>query len=122
MRRKQQSISKQGGMMLLEGMIAIVIFSVGILAIVGLQAASVRQTTDAKYRVDASLSASEALGKMWVDRIDLSKFVGETDIANLPVGKRKVEVNGRMVTVTVSWLVPGETVRRSYSTISEIAI
>jgi len=52
--------------MLLEALIAILIFSMGILAMVGLQAASVKLSSDAKYRSDASLLANELIGKMWV--------------------------------------------------------
>lgn len=53
--------------MLLEGLIAILIFSLGILALVGMQATSVKQVTDAKYRSDASLLANQLLGTMWVN-------------------------------------------------------
>ncbi len=57
---------KQSGVMLLEAMISILIFSIGILAIVGLQAASVKRAGDAKYRSDASLLANQLIGQMWV--------------------------------------------------------
>lgn len=56
---------KQHGSMLLEALISVVIFSMGILAIIGLQAASVRASTDAKYRTEASFLANELVGKMW---------------------------------------------------------
>lgn len=56
----------QSGVMLLEALIAILIFSVGILALVGLQAAAVKQSTDARYRSEAALLASEIVGQMWV--------------------------------------------------------
>lgn len=52
--------------MLLEALIAILIFSLGILAIVGLQAASIKSAGDAKYRSDASLLANQLIGQMWV--------------------------------------------------------
>lgn len=52
--------------MLLEGLIAVLIFSMGILAIVGMQAAAVKASGDAKYRSDAALLANELIGKMWV--------------------------------------------------------
>lgn len=56
----------QQGSMLLEALIAILIFSLGIIAIVGLQATSIRLSSDAKYRADASLLAEQLLGQMWV--------------------------------------------------------
>lgn len=55
----------QEGSALLEGLFAILIFSMGILAIVGLQYSAVKQSTDAKFRTDASLLANELIGKMW---------------------------------------------------------
>lgn len=61
--RKQ--CNSQQGSVLLEALIAILIFSFGILAIVGLQAYSVKSTTEAKYRVDASLLADQLFGQMW---------------------------------------------------------
>jgi len=56
----------QNGFVLLEALIAILIFSMGILAIVGLQAASVQASTDARYRTEASLLANQLIGQMWV--------------------------------------------------------
>lgn len=55
----------QAGSMLLEGLISILLFSIGILAIVGLQAASIKMVGDAKYRSDASLLADQLIGQMW---------------------------------------------------------
>lgn len=52
--------------MLLEGLIAVLIFSLGILAIVGMQAAAIKASSDAKYRSDAGLLANELIGSMWV--------------------------------------------------------
>lgn len=56
----------QDGSVLLEALIAILIFSMGILAIVGLQAASIKTSADAKYRSDASMLANQLIGQMWV--------------------------------------------------------
>jgi type IV pilus assembly protein PilV len=61
----------QSGSMLLESFIAILIFSMGILAIVGMQASAIKNSTDARYRSEASQLANELLGQMWVsDRAD----------------------------------------------------
>jgi len=62
-RSKKQN---QTGSVLLEALISIVIFSMGILAIIGLQAASVRASSDAKYRTEAGFFANELIGRMWV--------------------------------------------------------
>lgn len=63
--RKQQS-----GIMLLEALIAILIFSIGILGIVGMQASTIKGSRDAKYRSDAGLLANELIGQMWIGARD----------------------------------------------------
>lgn len=57
---------KQKGSVILESLIAILIFSIGILAIIGLQGVSIQNTAGAKYRTDASLLANQIIGQMWV--------------------------------------------------------
>lgn len=58
--------NNQRGSFVLEALIAILLFAIGILAIIGLQAASVRNTAGAKYRTDASLLANQVIAQMWV--------------------------------------------------------
>lgn len=55
----------QGGVMLLEALIAILIFSIGILGVVGLQATAVQQSTEARYRSEAAHLAEQLIGTMW---------------------------------------------------------
>lgn len=55
----------QAGVMLLEALIAILIFSLGILSLVALQATSMQLASDARYRTDAGLLANKLLGQMW---------------------------------------------------------
>ena len=112
----------QQGFALLEVLIAILIFSVAILGTVGLQAATVRHQTDAKYRVDASFLAEQAIGTMWADRTNLAGHaVKDEDVAALPNGKRTIAVNGSQVTVTITWKLPGESVGHTYSTTTQIS-
>jgi type IV pilus assembly protein PilV len=56
------------GMMLIEALLGILIFSVGILGLVGLQAASMRNATEARYRTEAAYLANQIVGRMWIDR------------------------------------------------------
>lgn len=56
---------KQSGAALLEAMIAILIFSLGILTVIGIQASSIRMTADAQYRTKAALLADRLIGEMW---------------------------------------------------------
>jgi type IV pilus assembly protein PilV len=46
----------------------------GILALMGLQAAAVKNSGDAKYRADATYLANQIIGQMWVDRGNISQY------------------------------------------------
>jgi len=111
----------QQGIALLEAMIAILIFSMGILALAGLQGALIKNTSDAKYRAEATFIAQQRIGLIWVGT-GLADYIEiNTDISNLlPNGTRSVAISpDRVVTVTVSWQLPGE-VRHTYSTNARI--
>lgn len=56
----------QSGMLLIEALVAIVIFSVGILALIGLQAKAISLNTDAQYRADAAILANQLIGRLAV--------------------------------------------------------
>jgi type IV pilus assembly protein PilV len=64
----------QSGAMMLEALIGILIFSTGILALVGMQALSVKYVADAKYRADASFLANQIIADMWVQRPALASY------------------------------------------------
>ena len=57
--------SRQTGSYLLEGLIAILIFSFGILGLIGLLGSSIRITNDARYRSEAANLASAMISDMW---------------------------------------------------------
>ena len=59
--------SAQQGVVLLEALIAMLIFSMGVLALVGLQAAMIKNTSDSKYRAEASFIAQQRIGMIWAD-------------------------------------------------------
>lgn len=111
--------SAQQGLVLLEAMIAILIFSMGILAIVGLQAAMIKNTADSKSRVEASYIAKQRIGLMWSDPNNLVNYLeNNTDIsALLPGGTRTVtQPTPGEFTVTVTWQQPGEAVHNFTTT------
>lgn len=57
----------QHGAFLLEALVALLIMAFGILGIVGLQAQSMRVTSDSEYRAEAVYLANSLVGKMWTD-------------------------------------------------------
>lgn len=54
--------------MLIEALIGILIFSIGILALIAMQAVAIQNNVEARYRTEASFLANEILAQMWVDR------------------------------------------------------
>lgn len=68
-------VQVQCGSVLIEALVAVVVFSFGLLALISMQAAAVRSTTDAKYRADASFLANQIIGQMWgVANANLNNF------------------------------------------------
>lgn len=118
------SLSSQKGIVLLEALIAVLIFSMGMLAIAGLQAAMVKNTSDAKYRSDAAYIAQQRLGVMWADPDNLLAYaeVNKDISALVPNGKRTTAfpAAGGEVTVTVTWKAPGQSQHR-YVTSARVA-
>jgi type IV pilus assembly protein PilV len=111
----------QSGSILLESLIAILIFSLGIMALAGMQAISMQNTTLSKTRIDASLVAGQRVGKMWVDQGNLASYVeNDTPVPELPNGLRTTRVQGDQVTVTVTWQMPADPVVNTYTTIARI--
>ncbi len=105
------STSAQQGAVLLEAMISILLFSIGVLAVVGLQASMVNNASDAKYRSDAAYIAQQVIGQMWADQSNLSTYMGTTTIASseLPGGQLNIAASASQIKVTVGWTAPGET-------------
>jgi type IV pilus assembly protein PilV len=126
---------RQRGSILLDGMIAILIFSVGILGVLGFQAVAIKYTSNAKYRTDAAMYADQLLAQMWASAKNpalLSTFAtGGTSyapwkaqiVAALPGASANpptVVFSGTQVTVTVSWNVASDAVVHQYTTVSQI--
>lgn len=120
----------QKGVMLLEALVAILIFTLGIIALMGLQAASIQQVSQNKYRTDASYLANQIVGKMWVDQGNLPSYtsagyVGRANwdaavAASLPSGTGTIAVAGTVVTVTIQWRHPEDVVTRRYVSVASI--
>jgi type IV pilus assembly protein PilV len=60
-------LNDQAGAMLLEALVAILIFSVGILALFGIQAAAMKHVGEAQYRATASYLANDLIGVLWAN-------------------------------------------------------
>jgi type IV pilus assembly protein PilV len=125
-----QGLRKQGGVMLLEALVAILIFSIGIIAVLGMQAVSITQVSQSKYRTDAAYLANQLIGLMWVaDKTTLPAFAGgggvraawdATVAASLPQGAGNVVVNGSAVTITITWRMPDDVRAHRYVAVANL--
>jgi len=116
--------SAQQGVVLIEAMIAILIFSMGVLAIVGLQATMVKNTSDSKYRAEAGYFAQQQIGLLWADPANLpaDPSTTTTAITDLPSGSVTITRAGNQFTVTVTWQAPGaDEVQHNFTTTASIA-
>jgi type IV pilus assembly protein PilV len=128
--------SAQKGVMLLEALIGILIFSIGILAMVAMQAQSIAYVGDANYRSEAAFLANQLFAQMWVDRANLNTYVMPSGTAvaltpwlanlngNLPgtaANPPTVQVNGTQVIITIFWQPPNATTVHNYVSIADIS-
>lgn len=131
--RKQQS-----GFLLIEGLIAILIFSFGILALVALQAVVVKEVGEAKYRMEATQFANQLIGQMWGDdKLTLAVNYASPDGSRYLLWKNEVVAAGSLpgaatnlptvvfgannqVTVSVFWKQPGADVAHQYVAITQL--
>jgi type IV pilus assembly protein PilV len=60
--------------MLLEALISIAIFSIGILGLIGLQSAALKSANDARQRAAAAFYANQIIGTMWSDFVNLKSY------------------------------------------------
>lgn len=64
----------QRGGSLLEGLLAIVLFSVGLMSLLMLLSASLVETGNARYRSEASMLASDLIAQMWTGDRSLTEL------------------------------------------------
>jgi type IV pilus assembly protein PilV len=113
----------QQGVVLLEALIAILLFSMGVLALVGLQGAMIKNTSDANYRAAASFIAQQRIGQIWADQLNAVNYiVTDAPILTLPSGKLTVTnpLNTKQYVVTVTWTQPGKPTHK-FTTVASIA-
>ena len=118
-------------MLLIEALFAIVVFSLGVLALIGFQASAVRASAEARSRSDATLVVNQIIGDMWaadhtgagLTAMVLSNLTTTwTTLAQtLPQGAVAVDItNAPIVIVTVTWQAPGDPLPHNLSMSTQI--
>jgi type IV pilus assembly protein PilV len=72
--RMKHGRKSQTGVALLEALIAILVFSLGMLTVIGIQAASIKMAADAQLRTRAALLADRLVGRMWTSGLDIGEL------------------------------------------------
>ena len=136
---------RERGVMLIEALLAILIFSLGILAVVGMQSVAIKEVSQSKYRSDAAFLTQELMAQMWTDNGNIALYSfggGGTPPARLQQWVQKVNAalpgniapvvnvtaptaQGANVTIQVFWQVPEEAaqnppVRHTYTIVGSI--
>lgn len=122
----------QQGVVMLEALIGILIFSLGVLALVAMQAVSTSNVSNARYRTEAAFLANEIISEIWVDRgvsySNVANYAISSGVASYGPAQRWVQkvrtllpasdtygpdvaiatpaAGGRQVTVTLRWKAP----------------
>jgi type IV pilus assembly protein PilV len=144
-RRRPSNARGQRGALLLEALVALLVFSFGVLGIVGLQAQAMRFTGDSAYRAQAIDLANTLIAQMWADdraslrsryatggaahsslkaRID-AELPGSADLASPSSLEVAFDEIGALtptsvdVRIAIRWQPPGEGVHR-YETAATI--
>jgi type IV pilus assembly protein PilV len=109
---KKEMPRRLHGSVLIESMVAVVIFSMGVLSLVGLQTAMQKNSNDNRYRAEAQLIAQTHVANMMAYGGDVASYVGQIDRdrikSQLPNGTLTFSpITNSMITVTVGWQVPG---------------
>lgn len=111
------NLKKQSGVLLIEAMIAILIFSFGLLGLVGLQVSATQSSMHAEERIQASLAANNMVSMLWV-RQSLTHASVAADVAawkasvaanaGLPNATGDVTIAGNVATITITWKAPSK--------------
>jgi type IV pilus assembly protein PilV len=137
----------QGGVVLLEAMIGILIFSLGVLALVAMQAVSTSNVSNARYRSEAAFLANEIISAAWVGRGltggNLASYKWPGGNPTVVAWKDKVEallpqaatypptitqtpipgiVSGQQITVTIRWKAPDALVPSNHVAIGYVSM
>ena len=117
---------KQSGSFVIEALISVLLFAVGLISMMMIAAQGTNQIGQAKYRNDASYLAGELIGEMWVSGSSPGGFDRTAWNARvtsmLPNGDPSAtSVSGTTVSVDIAWSDPkNQGVTHHYRTTADI--
>lgn len=96
----------QRGVALIEVMVALLVFLVGVLGVIGLQASSIQHSVQAEDRSRAALLANELVTQLWTLQTPALDEWQRRVASALPNSEGIVSQQGGVVTVTIRWREP----------------
>ncbi|MGJ7581712.1 type IV pilus modification protein PilV [Variovorax sp. RHLX14] len=120
-----QSGHRQGGVALIEVLVSLLIFSLGILGLIGLQTRAITLSGDAEDRNRAALLANDVTSTMWLNRsvtlpaATLTAWqarVADAKKEGLPNGTGTVTVTANSADIAITWMPPSRTTQSRFST------
>ena len=115
--------------MLLEALIGLLIFSIGVLALIAMQSVAVSQVRDAQFRTDASILSERLMGELLVARslsaASTAVTAWQTDVTTtLPSAAATVtEATSsfgaaiKEIRITITWRAPGASTDSNHTTV-----
>lgn len=132
----------QTGVMLLEALIGLLIFAIGVLGLIGMQATAIKVTADSKYRAEATMYADQLINQMWADDRTNASLTANYETggpkyndwyaaisasgtglpgADQDANKPTVTIDAsNTVTITIFWQAPGESVNHNYVSVATV--
>ncbi len=81
---KRSKRAGQGGIALLEVLLAILVMAVGVIGAVGLQAKSLAAMSNAGARADATIASEKLIGLIWSDQANLANYAWNSTTTPTP--------------------------------------
>lgn len=133
--RRACASSKTSGMVLIEVLVALLVFMLGILGFIGLQTALTRTQAESDLRATAANLANDVMGRMWSNVGNLAGYEGTESCSAtsctewrakvqqaLPGGTASITVDEPTgnVSIKIGWSLPGG-ISHQYETQSNIS-
>lgn len=129
---RKATAKRQAGIALLEVLVSVLLFSLGILGLIGLQARAINFSTDAEDRNRAALLANDIASEMWLTKsvtIDTSKDsvwqkrVSSADKGGLPNGALEVTAaSANSADIKITWQAPARAAGEQSTLVTRVTL
>lgn len=115
----------QSGMLMVELLVAILIFSIGLLGLIAMQTATVQTASSVENRTTAANLANELVTQMWLRKTadpaasglssDITAWKDKVSASRLPNAVGSVTRDGQVTSVTIQYKLPSKTAAENAS-------